>query len=141
MPPHFSITDSDGSLYVTHSETSYAIRSKNSSPRSYLGLGLLPMKNNEEVRPANFITRPNHELWNIRTGQEMRDYCAKAFPRLNFETDAVSDEEWTRFAKSEGTRFPHCQFSPGLQISSSNGSAGIALLGDAIHAFPVSDVY
>ena len=138
MPPQFPITDFDGSQYVTHSEIAYAVRSKFSSPRSYLSLGFLPMKNNEEVRPANFITRPNHELWTIRSGQEMREYCTKAYPRLKFETDLVSDEEWERFAKSEGTRLPHCQYSPGLQISSPDGNAGIALLGDAIHAFPVS---
>lgn len=54
----------------------------------------------------------------------------------------VQDEkEWERFAKAEGTYFPPCQYCPGLQASSPTGDAGIVLVGDAIHAFPVSSLY
>jgi 2-polyprenyl-6-methoxyphenol hydroxylase-like FAD-dependent oxidoreductase len=48
----------------------------------------------------------------------------------------VSDEEWDRFAKAEGTRFPHCQYSKGMAVWDKGGKSGVVLVGDAIHAFP-----
>ena len=68
----------------------------------------------------------------------MRQYFQKAYPRLNFgkEGEMISDEEWERFAKAEGTRFPFCQFSEGLSVYDNTGTCGVALVGDALHAFP-----
>eukprot|EP00956_Cyclotella_meneghiniana_P009030 scaffold12375_cov36-Cyclotella_meneghiniana.AAC.2 len=104
--------------------------------QSYLSLGLLPMKDNNAVRPTNIITRPNHEIWNINDGNSMREYFQKAFPRLDFHKDGIiSEDEWERFAKAEGTRFPPCQYSPGLAVWDESGRSGVALVGDVIHAF------
>lgn len=50
------------------------------------------------------------------------------------EDQLVSVDEWDRFAKSEGSRFPPCQYSPGLVAT--NGNSGIVLVGDAAHTFP-----
>ena len=129
LPPRFQIKNVDGPLTTTAKDI-YAIQSKNS-------LGLLPMKDNNAVRPTNIITRPNHEIWNINDGNSMREYFQKAFPRLDFQKDGgiISEDEWERFAKAEGTRFPPCQYSPGLAVWDESGRSGVALVGDAIHAF------
>eukprot|EP00986_Skeletonema_menzelii_P009517 scaffold4349_cov150-Skeletonema_menzelii.AAC.3 len=143
FPPQFEIPNADGKPpLTTFSEDIYAIRSVNTGPRTYLSLGLLPMKDNNAVRPVNIITRPDHEVWTIQDGDTMRQYFQKAFPRLNFSKEGglISNEEWERFAKAEGTRFPPCQYSPGLAVwgdddDGESGGSGVALCGDAIHAF------
>ena len=48
----------------------------------------------------------------------------------------ISNEEWERFAKAQGTTFPYCQYSEGLAVWDSSGTCGVTLVGDAIHAFP-----
>jgi kynurenine 3-monooxygenase len=139
FPPQFEIPNAKGKPNLTtFSEDIYALRSIKTGPRSYLSLGLLPMKDNTAVRPTNIITRPDHEVWKITDGDTMRKYFQEAFPRLNFaqEGGMISNEEWERFAKAEGTRFPPCQYSPGLAVwDKESGSSGVALCGDAIHAF------
>eukprot|EP00956_Cyclotella_meneghiniana_P030471 scaffold76804_cov36-Cyclotella_meneghiniana.AAC.2 len=66
----------------------------------------------------------------------MREYFQKAFPRLDFQKEGgmISEEEWERFAKAEGTRFPPCQYSPRLAVWDESGRSSVALVGDAIHA-------
>ncbi|KAL7441990.1 hypothetical protein ACHAXM_008194 [Skeletonema potamos] len=137
LPPQFEIPDADGNPPLkTFSEDIYAIRSVNTGPRTYLSLGLLPMKDNDAVRPTNIITRPDHGVWKINDGKSMREYFQKAFPRLNFEEGGlISNEEWDRFAKAEGTRFPPCQYSQGMAVWDESGSSGVVLVGDSIHAF------
>lgn len=135
MPPGFSIPDADGTSLVTENEYTYAIRGLFTGFKNYLSLGLLPVKDPSMIRPANVITRPNHDIWKIDNGPEAKEWFVKAFPR--FEWDKyVNDEEWERFARATGTTFPNCQYSPGLQISSSDGQNGVVLVGDAAHAFP-----
>mmetsp|Transcript_5341 Transcript_5341/g.15578 ORF Transcript_5341/g.15578 Transcript_5341/m.15578 type:complete len:264 (+) Transcript_5341:169-960(+) len=100
------------------------------------------MKDNEAVRPTNVITRPNHEIWGLRTGEEVREWFQRAFPRLPFgkgDSTLVPPEEWERFATSNGTTFPPCQRSPGLAAycgGPEGGTCGVALVGDSVHAFP-----
>mmetsp|Transcript_27508 Transcript_27508/g.40975 ORF Transcript_27508/g.40975 Transcript_27508/m.40975 type:complete len:564 (+) Transcript_27508:1180-2871(+) len=137
LPPQFEIPDADGKPPLkTFSEDIYAIRSVNTGPRTFLSLGLLPMKDNDAVRPTNIITRPDHGIWKITNGKSMREYFQQAFPRFNFqEGGLISNQEWDRFAKAEGTRFPPCQYSPGLAVWDTSGRSGVALVGDSIHAF------
>ena len=138
VPPRFQIPDGEGGALTTKSDSIYAIRSIYTGPRNYLSLGLLPMKDDNAVRPTNIVTRPDHEIWKIKDGEGVRQWFEKAYPRMPFGKDGwmIPDEEWDRFAKAEGTRFPHCQYSPGMDISNDKGTCGIALVGDAIHAFP-----
>lgn len=93
---------------------------------------------NEKFGQVPVCTLPNHGVWKIENGKEMRAWFVKAFPRFSFanggDDTLVADEEWERFAKSEGSRFPPCQYSPGL--CATRGTNGIVLVGDAIHAFP-----
>ena len=135
LQPRFEIPNADGKPPLTTlSEDIYAIRSVNTGPRTYLSLGLLPMKDNDAVRPTNIITRPNHEIWKIKDGTSMRSYFQKAFPRFNWG-GLISNEEWERFAKAEGTRFPPCQYCAGMAVWDESGGSGVALIGDSIHAF------
>jgi len=135
LPPGFAIPDSDESLLKTENEYTYAIRGIYNGFRNYISLGLLPVKDPNMVRPANVITRPSHDIWNITNGPEAKKWFVKAFPRFDWDK-YVSDEEWERFSKAEGTTFPNCQYSPGLQITSPDGKSGVVLVGDAAHAFP-----
>ena len=138
LPPRFQIPDGEGGALTTKSDSIYAIRSIYTGPRNYLSLGLLPMKDDNAVRPTNIVTRPDHEIWKIQDGEGVRQWFERAYPRMPFGKDGgmIPDAEWDRFAKAEGTRFPYCQYSPGMGISNDRGSCGIALVGDAIHAFP-----
>lgn len=139
LPPQFEIPNAPGHASLkTNSEDIYALRSINTGPQNYLSLGLLPMKDNDAVRPTNIVTRPDHEVWDIHDGPAMRRYFQTSFPRYNFNKDdgIISEAEWDRFAKAEGTRFPHCQYSEGMAVWDDTGTCGVALVGDAIHAFP-----
>jgi 2-polyprenyl-6-methoxyphenol hydroxylase-like FAD-dependent oxidoreductase len=120
---------------VTKGHYIYAIRGRNKKPREYINLGLLPLRDNSSLRPANVITRPNHILWTLDTGREVKEWFQNSFPRLNF-TSLVPEEEWDRFARAQGSRFPHCQYSNGVALSSLDRRSGVALVGDAIHSFP-----
>lgn len=110
LPPRFEIPDADGNPpLVTNSENIYAIRSIHKGPQNYLSLGLLPMKNNDAVRPTNIVTRPDHEVWQIKDGQGIRTWFEKAFPRMKFD-GMISDKEWERFASAEGMFFVRFYF-------------------------------
>jgi kynurenine 3-monooxygenase len=136
LPPRFEIPDANNNpALVTNSENIYAIRSIHKGPRNYLSLGLLPMKNNNAIRPTNIVTRPDHEVWTLKDGKSIKSWFEEAFPRMKFD-GMISDEEWERFAKAEGTRFPYCQHSKGMAVWDESGNNGVALVGDAIHAFP-----
>jgi len=135
LPPQFEINNVNGTTYKTKGSFIYAIRGVNKTPTTYLGLGLLPVKDNNAVRPANIITRPNHILWTLRTGEELKEWFSNCFPRLNF-SKMVSQQEWDRLAQAEGTRFPHCQYSNGISLSSLDKRSGVVLVGDAIHSYP-----
>jgi kynurenine 3-monooxygenase len=125
----------------TVGSATYAIRSIFKGPLTYTSLGLLPVMDNDAVRPINLITRPNHVAWTKTTGPQMKEWMTQAFPRLfqlsSMHGDAlISDAEWDRFAKAEGTRFPHCQYTNGMALSSKNKRSGLVLVGDAIHSYP-----
>lgn len=131
FPPGFVIPPDT----KTTSETTYAIRSVNKGPKDYVSLGLLPVKDPNMVRPTNVITRPNHDVWKLKTGEEIKAWFTKAFPRLDLNS-LIDDAEWERFAGAQGTTFPKCQFCSGMQLTSVDGDKGVVLVGDAIHAFP-----
>jgi len=58
--------------------------------------------------------------------------------------EIVSEDEWELFASTEGSRFPQCQYSPSLYVSSkprdhegtTTDGTGVVLIGNALHAFP-----
>ncbi len=132
LPPKFPL-DEKGEEPTT-SEMAYAIRSKFKDRKNKISLGLLPVKNPDEVRSANIITKPDHNLWGLKNGEEMHDFLKKSFPQLPIDK-IVSSQEAERFASSEGGSFPIPQCCNGF-YSKLNNEAFIVLLGDAIHSFP-----
>jgi len=134
LPSGFSIEDSDGSSISLQNSGMASIRSIKAKDVNSIKIGCLPMTDDVTIRPGNVIARPNHKVWTINSGKEMKEYFLENVKRMPF--DMISDEEWDRFAKAKGTSFPHCQYSPGLQASPENGNCGVVLLGDSAHSFP-----
>jgi len=52
------------------------------TPASKLRMGLLPVKDTAALQPANFITKPDHPIWNITDGEAMYEYLGRAFPQV-----------------------------------------------------------
>jgi len=132
LPSKFPL-DENGEELST-SEMAYAVRSGLKDRKNSISLGLLPVKNPDEVRSANIITKPNHNIWELKNGQEMHNFLTKSFPQLPINK-IVSAQEAQRFAESEGGKFPTPQHCHGF-YSKLNNEAFIVLLGDAIHSFP-----
>jgi len=65
----------------------------------------------------------------------MLDYLERALPQLPIR-EIVGVEEAERFAASEGARFPKPQYCEKFVAVLEGGECGVALLGDALHAFP-----
>jgi len=74
-----------------------------------------------------------HQIWELKDGESLRSWFENAFPRMPFKKNdgLVTNQEWDRLAKANGTRFPPCQYSPGLSVTSLDGTCGVALVGDA----------
>ena len=65
----------------------------------------------------------------------MKDWFASGFPRFNFQDESlVQADEWERFARSEGIRFPECKLCPAMYTS--NKDSAVILVRDAVHSFP-----
>lgn len=144
LPPKFPLDDRGQERAI--STMSYAIRSAFRDRKRSLSLGLLPIKDPDAARTANAITRPDHQLWGLKTAEQVHHFFEQCFPQLPLN-QIVSPEELDRFARSEGGAFPIPQYCPGLQTvlkqtpidaEANNPAAevGILLLGDAIHCFP-----
>lgn len=140
LPPNFPL-DAEGKEHAV-STMSYAIRGKFRERRRSLSMGLLPIKDPEAPRTANLITRPDHQLWQLKTGEEILNFLEHAFPQLPLH-QIVSPEEADRFANSSGGSFPIPQSCSGLHYLlsypaelSETTAIGVLLLGDAVHCFP-----
>lgn len=120
-----------------------------------------PTPNNIDARNAerHLPTRPplyTHFLAHPSLARclavQLKVYLAEAFPHVPV-ADEIADAELQRFAESQGGRFPDPQYCPGLhcvvggkksqdgsgaggEAGGAEGVGGVALLGDAIHAFP-----
>jgi len=138
FPPKFPIPDNDNNEIKTNGEYIYAIKSKNNGPKDFISFGILPIKDNDAIRPVNVIARPNHDLWKINDPEEVREWFQSSFPRMNFDSEngLLSKKEWERFVEEEGTRFPHCQFTNGVSTSSVDKQSAVVLVGDALHSYP-----
>ncbi len=136
LPPNFSL-DINGTERAV-CDMAYAIRGAFRGRKRSVSLGLLPLKNPDESRTANIITYPDHEIWKLKTREDLYNFLEKAFPQLPIH-QIVSPEEADRFAKSEGGYFPIPQYCSGLHFLLKQQQAdaiGVVLLGDAIHCFP-----
>ncbi|MBR8835474.1 MAG: FAD-dependent monooxygenase [Stigonema ocellatum SAG 48.90 = DSM 106950] len=141
LQPKFPL-DHSGQEHAV-SNMAYAIRGAFRNRKRSVSLGLLPLKNPDAFRTANIITRPDNEVWELKNSEAVYNFFEKAFPQLPIR-QIVSPEEADQFAKSEGGYFPTPQYCSGLHWllkhkqagDSDQCSAGVVLLGDAIHSFP-----
>ncbi len=144
LPPNFPLDHSGKEHAVCN--MAYAIRGAFRDRKRSVSLGLLPLQNPDESRTANIITRPDYEIWQLKNTEEVYEFLEKAFPQLPMR-QIVSPEEAERFAKSEGGYFPTPQYCSGLHLllrpeqaskgmGNQSSTAGVVLLGDAIHCFP-----
>ena len=134
LPGDFAIPNTTDSVVKTEPTALIVMASQNTGTRR-VSLGMLPVKDQQFVRPANVITRPDHEVWSITSGKEMKEWMQASFPRLPFDT-WVNDTEWDRFVKAKGVTYPRPQYSAGSAVPSPTGETGVVLVGDACHAFP-----
>jgi kynurenine 3-monooxygenase len=129
----------DGSMYEIPFgvQTFHTIRSIHKSPKKQVSLGLLPSKA-APTRTLNVIRYDDHEIWQIKDGNELREWFAESFPRFDFSTNSslVEQAEFDRFARVEGLHLPPCQYSPELYVASPSANGSILLAGDAVHCFP-----
>lgn len=115
------------------STMAYAIKGAGRERTRFVSLGLLPIKDDTAPRTANIITHQDHQIWQMKTGEQLLQFLEQDFPQLPIR-QIISIEEADRFAKSDGGVFPVPQFCSGLHYLLK--SSGIVLLGDAIHCFP-----
>ncbi|ACB50123.1 unknown [Crocosphaera subtropica ATCC 51142] len=137
LPPQFPLSEEEKD--TTNSTMAYAIRSVFKEKNKAISLGLLPFKNPKQPRTANIITYPDHQIWQLKRSEEVKQFLISAFPQIPLEK-IVSDEEIARFTCSEGGQFPMPQFSSGVykiwgEPDKHKGTA-VILLGDAVHCFP-----
>ncbi|MEH2466813.1 FAD-dependent oxidoreductase [Nostoc sp.] len=137
LPPQFPLSESEGDLAQT--TMAYAIRSTFKERKKAISLGLLPFKNPHKPRTANIITYADHQIWQLETKEEVKQFLKQAFPQLPLEK-IISPEEIARFTSSDGGKFPIPQYCSGLyQIwgkPEDNQGTAVVLLGDAVHCFP-----
>ncbi len=136
LPPNFPL-DTTGNEHAV-CDMAYAIRGAVLNRKRSVSLGILPIKNPDEPRTANIITRPDNAIWELKSGVDIYNFFEKAFPQLPID-QIVSPEEAERFASSEGGYFPIPQYCSSLHFLlpvGNTSTAGLVLLGDAIHCFP-----
>ncbi|MDM9381226.1 NAD(P)/FAD-dependent oxidoreductase [Chlorogloeopsis sp. ULAP01] len=136
LPPNLPL-DHSGEEHAV-STMAYAIRGAFKGRKRSVSLGLLPLKNPDELRTANIITYPDHQIWELKNSEQLYDFLEPAFPQLPIH-QIVSPQEADRFAQSEGGSFPIPQYCSGLHFllkTNQSCATGIVLLGDAIHCFP-----
>ncbi|MEH2276959.1 MAG: NAD(P)/FAD-dependent oxidoreductase [Nostoc sp.] len=137
LPPQFPLSESEGDLAQT--TMAYAIRSTFKGRKKAISLGLLPFKNPHQPRTANIITYPDHQIWQLETKEEVKQFLKQAFPQLPLEK-IIFPEEIARFTSSEGGKFPIPQYCSGLYKiwgkPEDNQGTAVILLGDATHCFP-----
>jgi 2-polyprenyl-6-methoxyphenol hydroxylase-like FAD-dependent oxidoreductase len=134
LPGDFCVPNTTESRIQSEGTSLIVMESVNKGPDS-LSLGLLPIKNEQFVRPANVITRPDHKVWSITDGPTMKKWFEASFPRLPWD-EWVNASEWQRFAQTPGITYPEPQFSRGSVAVAPMEQTGVVLVGDACHAFP-----
>jgi kynurenine 3-monooxygenase len=142
LPPNFPI-DVEGKNHAVSTQ-SYSIRGAFRERRRALSLGLLPINDRDIPRPAIMVNWADHQLWQLKTGEDVLNFLERAFPQLPLR-QIISLQEADRFAQSDGGTFPIPQFCSGLHYllprpAETNHNettvSGVLLLGDAAHCFP-----
>ena len=119
---------------VTQPQSAYTVPSLQTARRERLRLGLLPSRDPSLPRTANIIKPSDHRIWTMRTGDELLAFLGASFPQIDDISQLVSSDEADAFVKASPGVFPAPQYV--RTLATEVGGTGVALLGDAAHAFP-----
>eukprot|EP01023_Acetabularia_acetabulum_P043358 TRINITY_DN4328_c0_g1_i7.p1 TRINITY_DN4328_c0_g1~~TRINITY_DN4328_c0_g1_i7.p1 ORF type:complete len:553 (-),score=100.16 TRINITY_DN4328_c0_g1_i7:1215-2873(-) len=131
IPPDFVLNKETGEKAI--SSLAYAFKSVSSAENISIGIGCLPQKDPHSPRTANFIAKPSHHIWTLKTGEQFLKFLEEQFPLVPIK-EQVPMEELDRVARSKGGKFPASTYSDG--VSQQFGDNGVVLLGDSLHFFP-----
>lgn len=148
LPPNPPVITKEGVQHLENHLFAVLIGAQNGDDRS-LRLGLLPMKDPESPRTANIITKPNHKVWEAKSGHEFKAFLQESFPQLNI-AELMTDHQIEAWASTPPGKFPAPQsckkFTHVVPINTVDGAplaksttpaaGAVVLMGDALHAFP-----
>jgi len=131
LPPKFQLGHETNE--TAEAEKIYAVAGAISDPKKSIRLGCLPSKNPDEPRPANIITKPGHEVWNIKDAEGFLKYLEEMFPQIDVRS-LISKDQAQSFVSTRNGRF--CEPQCCDQFIYNTNKTSVILIGDAIHAFP-----
>eukprot|EP00908_Phaeocystis_cordata_P010925 Transcript_21772.p1 GENE.Transcript_21772~~Transcript_21772.p1 ORF type:complete len:385 (+),score=129.14 Transcript_21772:422-1576(+) len=138
VPPSFELANlsrADAPRVVTEAQSAYSIPGRKAPRRRALRFGLLPSKDASVPRTANVIKPADHDVWQLRTAAELKSFLQESFPQIPDIDAFISPDEAERFVGGgKPGAFPAPQYV--RRLTGSSGDSGVALLGDAVHAFP-----
>lgn len=148
LPPNPTLSTAGGQLINTKTAVAPG-KPVNGAPQ--LRLGLLPIKDLDTPRTANFILWPSHPFWQVSTPDELYKYLEAAFPQLDRFRENVPEAVAQQFVDAKLGRFKNPQackrlvaefpgaeeaeVKPGDAAGGLRG-ASVLIMGDAAHAFP-----
>ena len=133
LPPDFRLSRDEPSVRA-QPRKAYSVRCTGRPPLGPCRLGLLPVSDPEYPRTANVILPPEHPVWTeLRSGPQVLEWLQQTFPQLPV-ADIVSEDEAAEFASIEAGAFPAPCYVPRQHLLLPR--AAVALVGDAVHAFP-----
>lgn len=135
LPSQF--TAAGGKVEVNDNRMSYIIPARHKSRRKQCALFAFPVVDPSHPRSVNLIREADHELWSLRTGEELLAWMEDAFPQLDVR-GLVSRQEADDFVTLDAGAFPAPQYARNLNVAlGPDGARTQALLiGDSAHAFP-----
>ncbi|QIG53597.1 FAD-dependent monooxygenase [Altererythrobacter sp. BO-6] len=135
LPSQF--TAAGGKVAVNDNRMSYIIPSRHKDRRKACALYAFPVVDPSHPRSVNLIREGDHELWTLKSGEELLAWMEDSFPQLDVRA-LVSREEADDFVGLEAGAFPAPQYARNLHIALGPDSAKtqVLLIGDAAHAFP-----
>lgn len=132
LPPAFRLDTEDESA-TAEPRKAYSMRPSKEAPLGPTRLGLLPVADPSYPRTANVILPPEHPVWELESAEAVRGWLRETFPHL--PTDSfISEDEAESFASERPGAFPAPCYSPRQHLLLPKAS--VALVGDAVHAFP-----
>ena len=134
LPSRFEATSGAA---VDDPSMSYVIPSRHKDQKKACALFAFPVSDPSHPRSVNLIREADHQLWTLKSADELFGFLEDAFPQLDIRA-LVSREEAEDFVSLEAGAFPAPQYARTLHASLGEGTARnhAILVGDAAHAFP-----
>jgi 2-polyprenyl-6-methoxyphenol hydroxylase-like FAD-dependent oxidoreductase len=134
LPARFEAVGGAG---VEDHTMTYIIPSRHKDRRKACALFAFPVSDPAHPRSVNLIREPDHELWTLKTADQLLAFLEDSFPQLDMRA-LVSRKEAEDFVALEPGAFPAPQYARNLLASFGSGESRnhALLIGDAAHAFP-----